>query len=401
MRRIVLLFIIGISPFILACGHGSGEIVVLKIEAPIFYGTSDLIVRTLGQGYAEGYIIVINTNGGLLKATEEIVDAISSCPAKVVVFIPPGGRAFSAGAYIAMAADIVAAANGSAIGACSPVPYSEKEAKAMASWIQSLAEANGRPGEIARKMVTENLVLTAAEAYESGIADIVCSNISDLLIKMGWSNVSVVNVELDLKAEFLNMISDPVMAWFLFTSGILLLMIGLKTPTLIGEGIGVTFIILALYGMGLIQAGWSSTIIMILGIAIMFLEIKAGHGVFAIGGVILSLIGLFLIYQGSPLLSPGKKFAASIFTGLAMGGILSFYLYKVKQVLKRKEKFIDPRKMLGEKGIVKTEIRPGKPGVVLVGSELWTAISSEPIKEGMEVKVVGVEGLTLKVERSL
>ena len=401
MRRIVLLFIIGISQFILAFGHGGGEIVVLRIEAPIFYGTSDLIARTLRQGYAEGYIIIINTNGGLLKATEEIVDAISSCPAKVVVFIPPGGRAFSAGAYIAMASDVVAAANGSAIGACSPVPYSEKEAKAMASWIQSLAEANGRPGKIAKRMVTENLVLTATEAFEAGVVDLVCSNVSDLLVKMGWDGMKIIEIKPDLKAEFLNMISDPVMAFFLLLSGIFLLMVGLKTPTLIGEGVGVTFIILALYGMGLMQVGWSSTIIMILGMAVMFLEIKAGHGFFAIGGVMLSLLGLFLIYQGSPFLSPGKKFAASICVGLALGGILSFYLYKVKQVLKRRERFIDPRKLVGRKGVVKTEVKPGKPGVVLVGSELWTAISIQTIKEGEEVKIVGVEGLTLKVERSL
>ncbi len=402
MKKIILILLL-LLPFILqTLGQGNDQrTLVIRISGEISPGVADFISSAINHANVEGYgaiVLVINTNGGLLAATEKIVDSMGKSYVSIGVYIPKNGRAFSAGAYILMASDVAGMARGATVGAAMPIPSEEKILNAMSGWMKSLAESTGRRVEIAEKMVKENLVLTSTEALDAGIIQYISPTLSAFVNDCGFPN-EVVEMRTDLGSYILILISNPVIAWLLLVLGGLIFIVGLKTPGLFTEWIGGIMVLLGLYGLGQIGIGPGALALMLLGIVAMLLELKMGQGFLAVGGMALAVFGLILMYRSAPLLRTDSDIYLLSITGIVAAGLVGLYLHKIKQSLSLKEMLLDPKKLIGEEGIVKKKIPAGGTGIVLVKSELWSATSEEEIEEGVRVKVTDVSGLKLIVKK--
>ncbi len=402
MRRSILAVLLVLSvtlPPLMQVSSGGGTL-LLRVEGTITEGMAEYIAS--GMKFAESknmdVLIVLNTDGGFLQSTERIVGAISSSPVRVAVYIPSGGRAFSAGAFIALSADKICMGPGSSIGAAEPRPKDEKVVNALSSWMKSLAEVSGKNSTVAELFVRKNLALTAEEALKYGIADCTAKNSLEALERMDWSG-DTEEYYPDARVSLLLVITDPLNAWVIFILGIILVLLGLTHPTFVMEASGTIMIVLGLYAFGLIGASLAAIILMVMGAATIFLELKTGHGFLALTGAVISAIGLLLVYESGPLIAPTLSVEAVIVTLVVLSGLIGFYLYKIREILAKRTSPLSPENVIGRTGVVKVAIRPGKEGVVLVGSELWTAISDESIEEGERVRIVGMEGFKVKVVR--
>ncbi len=402
MRRSLLYAVILVSlALTLLSARGEGRALILRVDGTITEGVAEYISSGLEFSRASGagrILLILNTDGGFLSPTERIVRSISSAEAEVAVYIPSGGRAFSAGAFIAMSADRICMGPGSSIGAAQPKPKDEKVVNALSSWMKSLAEVSGRNTTAAELFVRDNLALTAEEAVRYGVADCMAKNSMEALQRIGWP-VNTQEFYPDARVSFLLLITDPLNAWVIFLVGIILLLLGLTHPTFVMEASGTIMVVLGLYAFGLIGASLAAVILMVVGAATIFLELKTGHGVLALTGAVISALGLLLIYQSGPLIAPTVSAEAVMVTLIVISGLVGFYLYKIRQVLARKTSPLNPENLIGRTGVVKVAVGPGREGVVLVGSELWTAISDEEIEEGARVRIVGIEGFKVKVVR--
>ncbi len=405
MRRLaVILFILTLLSIIHTYpirGQEVGKVLSIKVKGIITEGVFDYIESSIKfalDNKFDGLLIILNTDGGFLSPTEKIITDISSSPVPVAIYIPSGGRAFSAGSLISLAADKVCMGPGSSIGASEPKPKDEKAINALSSWMKSLAEASGKNSTAAELFVRRNLALTSKEAVGYNIADCIAGNSRRALEKIDWPT-NVQEFYPDIRVSLLLLITDPLNAWAIFIIGAILLLLGLTHPTYILEATGAILVILGLYAFGMIGASLASVIFMIIGATTIFLELKTGHGLLALTGAIISAFGLFLLYQSGPLISLTLNAKVTIASFIIIAGLAGFYLYKVREILSKKLSPLSPEALIDRKGIVKVSIEPGKEGIVLVGSELWTAYSDEPLRVGDRVKVMEVRGFKVKVMR--
>jgi membrane-bound ClpP family serine protease len=161
-------------------------------------------------------------------------------------------------------------------------------------------------------------------------------------------------------------------------------------------------LILALLGMGMIGINSAALFLLLIGAMAILLEIKYGHGELAVGGAIITLFAILLMYQREYFIW-SLNYRSMLLGGavllLTTIGVVGFYLQKIREVLMRKEKMHEITLLIGKTGIVRRHISPSKPGVVLVASDLWTATADEEIPANAKVRVISVDGLVLKVER--
>ncbi|MGC9174499.1 MAG: NfeD family protein [Thermoprotei archaeon] len=192
------------------------------------------------------------------------------------------------------------------------------------------------------------------------------------------------------------------------------MLVDLYHPTGVLTVVGLTSLVLGLYGMGVVGASPIAILLFALAGAFMFLELKAGHGLFAASGVVISLVALFMIYgeviipsvHGAPS-APGyfsTKPIYTLLTGIEFGvlaaalGLAVLYLDKVREALKTKPKLMDNERLVGMIGRASVDFENGK-GTVIVRSEEWSAISDDLIRKGDRVKVLAVNGIILKVKK--
>ncbi len=401
---VALLLPLALIPLFAALGSPGEVVVQATVDGPITQGVADYIRETLE--YAEsinatGVVISLNTDGGFLSATEDVVLAIREASVPVAVYVPPGGRAFSAGSIIFMASDHAGMGPGSALGAAEPRPYDEKVANAVASWLRSLAESSGRNSTAAEAFVKENLALSAEEALRLGVVEHVAATLDEFLVELGWP-APAAEVTPSPRTAILILITEPLHAWALVIFGGLLLLAGLSHPTFVMEGVGTGLLVLGLAGMGLMGVGLAAAALMLAGVVTMFLELKTGHGALALTGALMTSVGLMMVYRSSPLLEAGVSVGATVAGLVIASGVVGFYLYKIRETLRLRRVWGDLSELVGRRGVIKRRIPPGGEGVVLVGSELWTAVSEsgEEVEEGEAVEVAGVEGFKLVVRRA-
>jgi len=379
------------------------------MDGTIDTGMVDILKRAIDSitSNTKAMIIILNTNGGYLEATEDIVDHILKSPVKTIVYIPVGGRAFSAGAYISMASERLVMASGSVIGSAEPryiggVETDPKVVNAMAKWMESLAKYRHRNETAAMKMVTQNLDLTVEEAIKYHLADYEADNLDELIQKEGLSGASIIEYKMDARSKFLSIVSDPFIVSTLFFLASILILIEVTHPTYIGGLAAGASLLLALLGAGMIGASTTAAISLILGIIAVLLEAKLGHGGSATAGSILIILAIILLYQREYFIwtfNYTALFIGGIVLIAFIGSIVGFYLRKIREVLKRKKSMLDLSQLIGKRGIAKTDISPSKPGIVHVLSDYWTAYSNEEIKEGESIIVVRVEGLKVYVKK--
>lgn len=390
------------------------------INPPVAGFIKESIEKTQEKN-GQALVISLDTPGGLDTSMRDIVKNIMDATIPVVVYVSPSGaRAASAGSIILMASHIAAMAPGTNVGAAHPVSIGKEQPdKTMmkkvendaVAYSKSIAMKKGRNVEWAAKAVLESASITAKDALEKKVIDVIADSMDDLLEKIDGrtvetrtgkvtlktKGVKTTEIEMPFKYKFLSYVSDPNVAYLLMMAGIYGILFELYSPGAIFPGvIGGMSLILALYAFQTIPISFAGLALIMLGIIFFILEIKiVSHGLLGIAGIASIVIGsVMLIDMPSSILSISWKtiLVVAVASALFVFGVLA---YAVKAQIAKVKTGMEG--LIGETGIAKTDII-GK-GKVLVHGELWQAKSNTPIKAGEEVIVTDIENLMIEVKK--
>jgi membrane-bound serine protease (ClpP class) len=370
-------------------------------------------------------ILVLDTPGGSLDATFNIIDAIQQSPVPVIGYVyPQGTSAWSAGTIILLATDYAAMAPVTTIGSAQPVQGTEpvndtKVINAVAEKAVSLAELHRRNVTQAARFITHNDNLTPEKALERNVIEAVAANPEELLAKadgvtvftfngqkvLNTADAQITRYESSLRTQLVNFLSNPLIATTLMTIGFFVLIYGIVSPGFGAEVGGAVLIILGLLGQGF-DINWGAFALLAIGIGLVAYELYSpGFGAIGIGGIAVVAIGtLFMITQPvQPLLVTeehlGNLATISIITIVPFAILMALVTYKVWKVKKRKPmQFV----LQSEEGVALDSISANRTGFVIVGGEYWKAKrgtgGESEINKGDKIKVVGKEADLLIVE---
>lgn len=400
------------------------EVFVIKVEGAITPVTANFI--SYGLNYAKekkgkALIIELDTPGGLVESTREIVKEILQSEIPVIVYVSPqGARAASAGVFILLASHLAAMAPSTHVGAAHPVELSgkadpkmmEKIANDLATWAKNLAETRGRNPEFAELAVKKSKSITEKEALSLKVIEIVATNLEDLLSKADGRKVKIKDTEVtlsfkkvslqvipeDFKTKFLKILANPNLVYFLLMLGLLGIYFELSHPGAIFPGVlGAICLILAFLGLSILPMNYAGLALILLAGLLFFLETQfTSHGLLTLGGIISLLLGSLILFgQNPPALRVYKPFLFTVVGVFALlfGAITYFAVKTVK-----KKPVTGSEELIGLEGKALTDINISG-GKVFLHGEIWKAWSEEDIPEGSQVKVIEKKGFQLKVKK--
>ncbi|HKM46018.1 MAG TPA: nodulation protein NfeD [Terriglobales bacterium] len=407
----------------------SADVLRIAINDVIQPVTVEYIGRALdlaATNHDQAVLIEINTPGGLVESTREIIEKIESSPVPVIVYVSPtGSRAGSAGIFILEAADVAAMAPGTNAGAAHPVllfgPVVAKPGDEMnrkiendtAAFMRSIASKRGRNVELAESAVRESKSFTDQEALDKKLIEYIAPNEQDLFHQLNGKSFKRFNgttvtlslrdkdqpvrdYHMTLKERILSYIMDPNVAFILLAIGALALYAEFNHPGAVIPGtVGVVFILLAAFALNLLPVRFAAIAMIIGAFALFAAEAKfASHGVLTTGGIVLlTLGGLFLVDAPIPEMRVHPLTALAVSIPL---GLITAFLMSIAVRARRNKVVTGEQGMIGEIGIAQTTLAPA--GKVFVHGELWDAVSAVPIPAGERIVVRQVDGLTLRVD---
>ncbi len=362
-------------------------------------------------------VIRLDTPGGLADSMRDIVMAILGSRVPVVVYVAPSGaRAASAGVMITVAADVAAMAPGTNIGAAHPVgagggeiseTMSKKVVNDMVAHARSVAERRGRNADWVEKAIRESVSVTETQALENGVIDLVADDMEDLVAKLDGRQIEGkgtldledarrVDVSESFRLRVLRVLSNPNVAYVLMMIGLAGLYFELSHPGAIFPGVvGGIALILALFAFQTLPVNTAGILLILLAVVLFVLEVKVtSYGLLSLGGVLCLTLGSLMLFD-----SPESGIRISLGVVLTtVGTVSAFFLAVIWLVVKSQA--TSPRTgsegLVGEVGVVRQALAPA--GKVMIRGELWRAVSDIPIAAGRTARVVGVQGLTLRVE---
>jgi membrane-bound serine protease (ClpP class) len=421
--------------------HAAEHAVVLDIDGAIGPATADYVVRELRAatpGEAGVVILSMNTPGGLDTSMRQIVGAILASPVPVVTYVAPSGaRAASAGTYIAYASAIAAMAPGTNIGAATPValggnailpgggaePKQSQQAKPdqpadtetrkivndAVAYIRSLAALNGRNADWAADAVGSAVSLPAADALSLHVIDVMADNIPDLLRQIDGRTVTVAGKPARLataglevtvippgwRTELLGLITNPNVAFILMLIGIYGLILEFFNPGAVAPGlVGAISLVVALYALALLPVNYAGAALVLIGIGLMVAEAHIGaFGAIGVGGIAAFVIGALLMF---PSQAPGFGLSEAVVAGAAIGSAGLLVLVLASLLRSRKRPVVSGSEALIGAAGEALSWDDGQ-GRVRVAGEIWRARADAPLAAGAPVKVVGRDGLVLRV----
>ncbi len=408
---------------------------VASLNADIDPGAADFMASTVSNAEAacaSQIVFILNTNGGDGTSMESMVSSIQSYEAWnasggpgvfITLVAPQDSHAWSAGSYIAEASTEIVMVNGTSIGAATPIvsgiPTGEengtydKDIGAFAGYMQGLAASNGRNGTAAAAMVTiPAQTYTESQALSLNVVNKVLDTdtVQGALAALAVPASTPINTP-GIRSQLISVFSNPDLASLLFLVGVFAVMFDIYHPTFILSAAGVAVIALSLFGLGVFGASPLAVLLMIIGAAFIFLEVKTQHGVSALAGVIIFTLGFLFIFQFPPAGPVSSLPSSATFSGvpavtyaliaaLAAAIVLgSIYLRSIRDALKSRPKVNDPSVLIGREGTMESDLKAGGRGIALVASEQWSVTSSEDLTSGEAIRVKGVEGLALVVEK--
>lgn len=420
----ILLFSIAM---ILFANSAFAKIVHITVDGGIAPGAAAYIkssVEYAEEEQAEALIITLNTPGGLLDATRDIVGTIMSSKVPVVVYIAPGGaRAGSAGVFITLAAHVAAMAPGTNIGAAHPVgmggqaPDSimgDKITNDAAAFVRSIANERNKNIDWAERTVRESISATEQEAYLAGAIDFIAPSFDSLLIMIHGKvvktekgevtilteGIAVEERDMNWREEFLFWISNPNIAYILLMIGIYGLMFEFWSPGSIFPGVlGGISLLLAFYSLQMLPLNYTGLFMIILAVILFVLEIKVtSYGLLTIGGIIsLTLGSIMLIDAPYKFMDISMSLIISIVIVTAL-----FFAFLVGFGVKAQMKQVTSGNsvLVHSKGIALNTFGGKDRGQVKIFGEIWTAVSDDIVVTGDEVFVQDVTRFVLKVKKS-
>jgi membrane-bound serine protease (ClpP class) len=411
-----------------SCAGGAGYYVA-SLNGKIDPGAADFLATVVShaEDACDSHLVfVLTTNGGDGGSMEGMVGSISKYQQWggrfITLVAPQGGFEFSAGAFVAEASNKIYMMPGTTIGSATPIvsgiPTGQenstlrKDINAFTSYMQTLTKSNGRNDTATGLMVTRGESYTYDLALKYHVVDGVLNSTSltGALASLGVPPNTTVDTP-GIRPTIISILSDPNVSGLLFLLGVSAVLFDVYHPTLVLSIAGVVVMAMALFGLGVFGASPLALLLMIVGAAFIFLEIKTQHGVSALIGVVVFVIGFLLIFQLPPTSPsapslPGANFSSipDITYGLLAvlcGAILiaSLYLRRIRQALLGMPKAHDIARLVGRQGTMQTDLTPPGKGVALIESEQWTVTSSQALKRGDQVRVKGVKGVEPIVER--
>ena len=330
MRRILLGIVILAAALLMVDGalaqDRMGTVDTVRITGAIDSASERLFARALDRAIAdqaEVLIVLLDTPGGLDSSMRAMVQGMLMSPVPIVVYVyPQGGRAASAGVFLAMAAHVAVMAPGTDIGAAHPVSVgggqimgdmNDKVTNEAVAYIRSLAELRQRNAEWAEQAVRSSQTMTAQEAVEANVVDFIAHDIPDLLAQLQgyqvqtptWSRTLVVEgaqlreLEHNFVEQALKFILNPNTAYLLFLIGLYAIIAELFNPgAVLPAVVGAIAIVLALVAFGTLPINWGGVALLVVAAALIAFEAQnPGLGVLGFGGVAALVLGTLLLYQ--------------------------------------------------------------------------------------------------------
>jgi len=412
----------------LACGSAPAaeKIDLIKIDGAIGPATASYIARSIDQARAHNaqcLVVQLNTPGGLLESTQNIVQSFLSAPIPVVVYVAPtGATATSAGCFITISASVAAMAPATTIGAAHPVTIGgnpaggeEKPDETMkkklenfsVSYMEAIAAKRHRNVEWAKSAVRESASISAEKALELKVVDLIAVDLTELLKQLNgraidgktlnMAGAEIAEIKMSPSEQVFQKLWRPEVMFILMLIAIYGIIGELTTPGAILPGVvGAIALILALYLAAILPVNVTGLALIALALMLFIFDLYAPtHGVLTIGGIISFLIGsLMLFNRADPLfrLSLGYIVPATMITA-------AFFVFVIGKGLRAQRLPIraGAETLLG-KTVSALTLIDSRGGRIFVEGEYWNAISDTPVEPGTPVEIAAVQGLTLKVK---
>jgi membrane-bound serine protease (ClpP class) len=415
--------------FLLISSAWANQVVELQIKGAIGPATADYVSRGISQGQnANLIVIVIDTPGGLDKSMRLIVETILSSKVPIVSYVAPNGsRAASAGTYILYASTVAAMAPSTHLGAASPINFADvmeqkskneatkstrdsKMANDALAYIRSLAQLRNRNPQFAERAVLSASTLTAREALQHGVIDIIAINLNDLLkqldgmmvfqngqkIKLATKNAKIQVISPDWRMRFLQVITDPTVAYLMLLLGIYGIFFELLNPGFVLPGvIGGISILLGLYALQLLPINYAGLGLIVLGIVFIIAEAFApSFGALGVGGTFAFIVGsIMLIDVGDARF----QIARSAIGAMAAANLVILMALGIMAIkAKRRKPQHGMGLLLGAEGRTLGPI--DRQGQAVINGEIWTVRAQQPIEANKRIKVVATKGLQLEIK---
>ena len=427
VRRLLLL-LIALAVLATACGgpgRPEGAVHVLKADGQVNPVMERYIDRGIDQAEdakAIAVVIELDTPGGLMDSMEGIVKRIEEDRIPVIVYVSPkGAKAASAGTFITMAANIAAMAPSTRIGAASPVgaggediegTMGKKVTEDAVAYAKSIADYRGRNAEWAELAVREAVSATETEAVELNVVDLIADDLPSLLAAVdGWEvqlvdrsvtlatkDAPIVHNNMNFAERFLDIISDPNIAFLLLSLGSIAIFFAIINPDQIFPGVfGAIALIMAFFSLSVLPFNWAGLILILLAFALFAAEIfVTSGGILGIGGVVALVLGGLLLTWGNP-----PEFQVNRWLVISMAaGAGAFFLFVVTSIIRirRQPVVVGSQTLIGRRAVARSPLDPD--GMVFVDGEYWSAtVEDGSVEEGEEVVVTEVEGLKLTVRK--
>ena len=400
----------------------TAEVGLIEIDGAIGPATAGYVSRAISVSSSAGQeclVVRLDTPGGLLDSTQEIVQAFYRSPRPVVVYVAPeGANAGSAGCFITLAADVAAMAPNSSIGAAHPVALGagggeiskvieEKMENFAASYIEAIANRTGRNAEWAISAVRDSASVTSEKALELGVIDLIATDWDDLLSQLHGREIqeavldtqdaTLVAIPMLARERVFQMLWRPEVMFVLMLVAIYGLVGELSNPGAIFPGVtGAIALILVLYMASILPVNVAGVALIGLAIALFVAEaLTPTFGAFTAGGAVAFLLGSMMLFdpvEPAFRLSLAMVLPATLMTTLFFATIVTAGLRAQRLPIKA-----GPETMVGRGGTVLSDIEVG-PGRVLIDGEDWQAVGEVTMKAGSRVEVVATEGLRLVVK---
>ncbi len=422
-----------------------GTAVVLAIRDAIGPATSRFFIQTLQSAQQRGATLVVmqlDTPGGLDTSMREMIQAMLASPIPVVIFVAPSGaRAASAGTYLLYASHIATMAPATNLGAATPVqmidighppseapaagskaakqpnpaaPTDTHERKAIndaVAYIRSLAELRHRNADWAESAVRQAASLSATQALDQHVIDLIAKDIPDLLIQLDGRKVTTTNGELtlatrhlvveritaDWRTRLLAVLTNPNIAYLLMLIGIYGLLLEGYNPGAVLPGVtGAICLLFALYSFQILSVNYAGLALILLGAVLIAAEGFIGSfGALGVGGIVAFVMGSIMLLDPSV---PGFAIARPLIAAMGfIGGLVALGIVTYAVRARSRPVVTGVDQLLTETAVAIDDFE--RTGLVRVRGELWQAVTREPVKSGDTVRIVRIEGLTLTIER--